>query len=253
MRCAAALASAFEEVAQVRSSRSGSFDTSRRQPGFRADRDLCQRLRDVVDRLEGVQHPGAGIADFEDAGDRRLDVSPARDGGSAPFTPGRNHRVSLATLEIRLFLVISSTNDNVLLDRSFTEKVSFGRSSRITIRRWSSRSPREDHPLRITTECAVWSPTTTPLPSASPITARDIGRRHRLADLPDRMAGGRSGRSIERNREVTHAEQSPDRPGSASEMRGQGNSRRGRDGGDRQRSDLSGRVRQARPRQGRRR
>src|SRR5436305_14902961 len=61
--------------------------------------------------------------------------------------------------------------------------------------------------------------------------------------------GGRS-RRHKKHWEVNHAKQSPDRRAAASEKRGQGNSRRGRDGGERERGDLSRRVRQTRPVQG---
>jgi hypothetical protein len=74
-----------------------------------------------------VQRAGAGIANFKDSrGNRRLDIlTTAGTGVALPFTPGRNHRVSLATLEIRLFLVNwSSQRATFLLESErFTEKI----------------------------------------------------------------------------------------------------------------------------------
>ena len=69
MRSAAALASAREDVAQVRYSRSGALAASRREnQDLEPTCKLRQRLGDVVDRLERMQRAGAGIADFIDAG-----------------------------------------------------------------------------------------------------------------------------------------------------------------------------------------
>ena len=102
MRSAAALASAREEVAQVRYSRSGNLARlAAAEPGFGTDRQLRQRLGDVIDRLEGVQRAGAGIADFIDAGVIGASMFSPRPGAGIPlpFTPRRNHRVILATSE----------------------------------------------------------------------------------------------------------------------------------------------------------
>ena len=60
MRSAAALASAREDVAQVRYSRSGNFAGAAGEPGFGTDLQLRQRYGDIVDRLERVQRAGTG-------------------------------------------------------------------------------------------------------------------------------------------------------------------------------------------------
>ena len=121
MRSAAALASARDEVAQVRYSSSGNFAGSRR-PGFGTDRELRQRLGNVIDRFERVQRTSASVADFIEAGgDRRLDVLTASGAGiSLPFTPGRNHRVILATLEATtIFIKSFSPRAAFLLDSEY--------------------------------------------------------------------------------------------------------------------------------------
>src|ERR1700692_4673505 len=100
MRSAAALASARDVVAQVRYSRSGILAGSRRlNHDLEPTDNRRQRPGDVVDRLEGMQRAGAGIADFEQAGaDRGFDVFAAAGAGiSLPFTPGRNHHRSPVT------------------------------------------------------------------------------------------------------------------------------------------------------------
>ena len=83
--------------------------------------------------------------------------------------------------------------------------------------------------------------------------SRSITKSRPLARGSRRLPDARSGRKIaalqnNKTRRRPHAEQSPDRPIAAPEMRRQGNSRRRGDGGHRQRDHLPGRVRQTRPR-----
>ena len=138
MRCAAALASAFEEVAQVRYSRSGSLALSRR-PNQDLDPTgkLRQRLGDVIDRLEGVQRAGAGVADFINAGrDRRLDIFATPGTGIAlPFTPGRNHCAPSQQAEMRQFWSIDPANEQRLCWNlnALLQKIGDGNRGEITI------------------------------------------------------------------------------------------------------------------------
>ena len=181
----------------MRYSRSGSLALSRR-PNHDLDPTdkLRQRLGDVVDRLEGMQRAGAGIADFVDAGgDRRLDIfATSGTGIPLPFTPGRNHRVSLATLEIRLFLVKWSSQRATfpLQSERFTEKISFGNHGEITIS-WMVKpvtgiaAPSTANCGEVLQFCAAAGPPR--CPRLCPSRDRDIAARRSAARLRDRTAG----------------------------------------------------------------
>src|SRR4029079_6201231 len=63
------------------------------KPGFCTNRQQRQRLRQIVNRTEGIQRAGAGDADLVNAGrDRSLEiVAPSWTGIALPFAPGGNH------------------------------------------------------------------------------------------------------------------------------------------------------------------
>src|SRR5207342_852332 len=107
------------------------------EPGFGPDRKLRQRLGDIIDRLEGVQRAGAGIADFIDpGGNRRLDVlAPSGTGIPLPFTPSRNHCAPSRTSEIRQFSSIDPANEQRLCWNlnALLQKIGDGNRGEITI------------------------------------------------------------------------------------------------------------------------
>ena len=190
MRCAAALASAFEEVAQVRYSRSGNFGAvAAAEPGFGPDRKLRQRLGDVIDRLEGVQRAGAGIADFIDSGgNRRLDVLATSGTGIAlPFTPGRNHCAPSQRRKYRQFSSIDPANEQRLCWNlnALLQKIGDGNRGEITIS-WMVK-PVTAISDSSTADCGevlqfCACPTAPPLPTPPcPSRDRDIAGRRRRA------------------------------------------------------------------------
>src|SRR5215213_4572657 len=124
----------------------------------------------------------------------------------------------------------------------YCKKSATGIVAKSRYRGWLSRSPLEEVVHRglwrgVAVGCRPHSATTghPPCPSRD----RDIARH------PPLLLAGSERREEDRPTSIKnkpggdHAKQSPDRSDSASEMRGRGDSRRGRDGGDRQRGDLS--------------
>src|ERR1700730_83168 len=63
------------------------------EPRFGTDRQLCQCLSDVIDRVERVEGAGTGKSDFVDSGgNRRLDIlTPPGTGIPFPFAPRGDH------------------------------------------------------------------------------------------------------------------------------------------------------------------
>src|SRR5438477_7641689 len=121
-------------------------------------------------------------------------------------------------------------------------------------RGWLSRSPTEEIVHR-----GLWRGVAvrrrpyraTAAHPSCPSRDRDIGGAYPLSLAGSHGREEDRSTSIKTKLEETHAKQGPDRSDSASEMRDKRDSRRGRDRSDRQRGDLSRRVRQARPVQGR--
>ena len=197
MRCAAALASAFEEVAQVRYSRSGSLALSRR-PNQDLDPTgkLRQRLGDVIDRLEGVQRAGAGIADFIDAGgDRRLDIFATPGTGIAlPFTPGRNHCAPSRQAEMRQFWSIGPANEQRLCWNlnALLQKIGDGNRGEITIS-WMVKpvTAIAHRPPRIAARCCSFVPRPNRATAAQPLPHHEIATSPAASGARLRDTGGR--------------------------------------------------------------
>ena len=240
MRSAAALASALEEVAQVRYSRSGSSrGLAAAEPGFGTDRQQRQRLGDIIDRAERVQRTGSGKTNFVNARAR-----------SAPryfrHAPARGYRFHSLQVEIiadplaaRRPLIFASNylpfsadlcrDLNALLPKSVSLAIA-QQHSRLMHRRVTSLG-RAIH-RKLWPSVAVRYPLT-----AFSVSGRPSSRDRDRPGAPD-AACLRDGNGREEDRATTkkhnrrrpHAKQSSDRSASASEKRRQGNSRRGRHG-----------------------
>ena len=206
MRSAAALASAFEDVAQVRYSRSGSFGVAAREPGFGTDLQLRQRHGDILDRLERVQRAGAG-----NSGPHRYRGVI----GASMFSPrpARGYRfhslqveIIAASSQLRKLQPFSSNhsvrgqhfrwNLNVLL-----QKISAGNHYGINLSFMPiAVTAIAVHPPRIVAECCSFvSLLADPAHAISPSRDRDIGGKAPRALAGSAPPGGRSRHSIKTN------------------------------------------------------
>ena len=146
MRCAAALASAFEEVAQVRYSRSGSLALSAAEPGSRPKAAPAPGRRYRPPRSAARRCRRSGLRKCR--GDRRLDIFATPGTGIAlPFTPGRNHCAPFATGEMRQFWSIGPADEQRLCWNlnALLQKIGDGNRGEITIS-WMVK-PVTDHAI----------------------------------------------------------------------------------------------------------
>ena len=172
-----------------------------------------------------------------------------------PFTPGRDHCLPLSGIVGRQQFESNSRSKtadltaylNALLGKKFNPRRSRKAYRRIRMVTVSGNYP----PLIVAKCCKSVSVFTAAFPARDDheIATATSGHAHAACGTP--RPGGRSLTSKKHTGRRPHAEQGSDRSDSASEKRRQGNPGRGRHGRERQGGDLPGRVRQARPGQGR--